>query len=99
MLRKQIIKTLVATAGEINIADVATVLVTSEDPEHPVDYTFDGNGGRGGTRWIASESGEQTLILAFDSPQTIRHVFSGRVAVTLLSTLFVVTRSASPLTR
>jgi hypothetical protein len=35
---------------------------------------FDGHGGPGGTRWVASVDGEQALILAFDTPQTIREV-------------------------
>ena len=30
--------------------------------------------GTGRHRWIAGEPGEQTLILAFDAPQTIRHI-------------------------
>ena len=78
MLRKQITGKEQATPGpapgEINIAAVATVLVTSEDPEHPVDHAFDDNRGPGGNRWIAGEPGEQTLILAFDTPQAIRRV-------------------------
>ena len=47
---------------------------SSEDPGHPVDLAFDRNRGPGGTRWIAGEPGEQTLILAFDAPQAIRRV-------------------------
>jgi hypothetical protein len=78
MLRKQIIKPHPATpditSGEIDIAAVATVMVTSETPEHPVDYAFDEHRGQGGTRWIAGESGEQVMILTFDAPQTIHHV-------------------------
>ena len=78
MLRKQIIKpppaTPVTMPGEIDIAAVATVLVTSEAPEHPVDHAFDDQRGPGGTRWVAGEPGEQTVILAFDAPQTIRQV-------------------------
>jgi hypothetical protein len=78
MIRKQIIKphpaTPVITPGEIDIGAVATVMVTSETSEHPVDYAFDEHRGQGGTRWIAGEPGEQTVILAFDAPQTIRHV-------------------------
>ncbi|QDV36927.1 hypothetical protein [Tautonia plasticadhaerens] len=78
MLRKQIIKAHeeapAPTAGKIDIAAVATVLVTSEAPQHPVDHAFDGSRGPGGTRWVAGEPGEQTLILAFDVPQTIRRV-------------------------
>ena len=78
MLRKQIIKphpaTPDATTGEIDIAAVATVLVTSESPEHPIDHAFDDHRGPGGTRWIAGEPGEQTVILAFDAPQTINQI-------------------------
>src|SRR3954451_24963150 len=53
---------------------MATVQVTSEDPEHPVDHAFDGRRGPGGSRWVAGESGEQAVILAFDAPQAIRRV-------------------------
>src|SRR4051812_9530640 len=78
MLRKQIIRasalTPVPTPGEIDIAAVATVLVTSEAPDHPVDHAFDGHRGPGGSRWMAGEPGEQTLILAFDAPQAIRRL-------------------------
>ena len=78
MLRKQIIRAPASapapTPGEIDIAAVATVLVTSEAPEHPVDHAFDAHRGPGGRRWIAGEPGEQTLILAFDAPQAIRRV-------------------------
>jgi len=78
MLRKQILTPRLLTpdrrAAEIDIASIATVLVTSEDPRHPIEYAFDDQRGRGGSRWIAEQSGEQTVILAFDSPQTIRRV-------------------------
>ena len=56
------------------IPELATVLVTSEAAEHPVDCLFDGHDGPGGTRWVAAVDGEQELILAFDTPQTIREV-------------------------
>ena len=62
------------TPGEIDIAAVATVLVTSEAAEHPVDHAFDGHRGPGGSRWVAGEPGEQAVILAFDAPQAIRRV-------------------------
>ena len=78
MLRKLIIKphtaTPDATTGEIDIAAVATVQVTSEAPDHPIDLAFDHHRGPGGTRWIAGEPGEQTVILAFDAPQTINQI-------------------------
>jgi hypothetical protein len=78
MLRKQIIKGLpeapATMPGQIDVAAVATVRVTSEDPEHPVNHAFDGHRGPGGSRWVAGEPGDQTLILAFDAPQAIHRV-------------------------
>ena len=53
---------------------VAAVLLTSEDPNHPIENAFDGQRGPGGSRWIAIEPGDQTIVLAFDQPQTIRRV-------------------------
>jgi F5/8 type C domain len=76
MLRKQVLTTQTIApaprATDRDIAAIATVLVTSEDPDHPIDYAFDGQRGPGASRWIAGESGEQKLILAFDAPQTIQ---------------------------
>ena len=78
MLRKLIINphsaTPDATTDEIDIATVATVLVTSEAPNHPIDLAFDDHRGPGGTRWIAGEPGEQTVTLAFDARQTINQL-------------------------
>jgi F5/8 type C domain len=78
MLRKHLLTTHQTVSGrgaaEKDIAAVATVLVSSEDPRHPIDYAFDGQRGPGASRWIAAQPGEQTLILAFDTPQTIRKI-------------------------
>ena len=78
MLRKQIINppptAPALDPGGIDVADVATVLVTSEDPDHPIDHAFDGRAGPGGTRWIAGNPGDQEVILAFDAPQTFDRV-------------------------
>jgi hypothetical protein len=78
MLRKQILTrdpTMSRpSAAEKDIAALATVLVSSEDPDHPIDCAFDGQRGPGASRWIAQQPGEQTLILAFDAPQTIRKI-------------------------
>ncbi len=75
MLRKHIVKALpshpVPEPGEMDMAATATVQVTSEDPAHPIENVFDTRRGPGGSRWVAEEPGEQTLILAFDTPQTI----------------------------
>ncbi len=59
---------------EKDIAALATVLVTSEAADHPIDNMFDTQRGPGGSRWVAAAPGEQVLILAFDAAQTIRQV-------------------------
>lgn len=78
MLRKQILKERPAPPalrpGEMDIAAIATVLVTSEAADYPIDNIFDGRRGPGGSCWVAEEPGEQVLILAFDTPQTIRKI-------------------------
>jgi hypothetical protein len=61
-------------ADELDLASMATVLVTSEAPDHPVEGAFDGSAGPGASRWVAATPGEQTLVLQFDAPQLIRRV-------------------------
>ena len=77
-MRKQVLKSDPATSaplpGELDVAALATVAVTSETADHPVENAFDGRRGPGGSRWVAETSGEQTLLLAFDAPQNIRQV-------------------------
>jgi hypothetical protein len=60
--------------GAKEIAAIATVWVTSEAAEAPIDHVFDQHGGPGGSRWVAAGPGEQRLILAFDAPQTLRTI-------------------------
>lgn len=76
-MRKKIIdkeQTVSPEPGELDVQTIATVLVSSEEPDHPIENAFDNRRGPGGSRWIAAESGEQTLILAFDRPQAIRRI-------------------------
>lgn len=78
-MRKQIVQPasvtpLTSSSQELNIADLATVLVTSEASDFPVENAFDDRRGPGGSRWMAAEPGEQTLTLAFDAPQTVQKV-------------------------
>ncbi|MGH7233469.1 MAG: hypothetical protein ACREJU_19215 [Nitrospiraceae bacterium] len=77
MLRKHIVSqnpTIAPQPEEMSIPDLATVLVTSESPEHPIEHICDGRRGRGSTRWIAAELGDQTVVLAFDTPQTLHRI-------------------------
>ena len=78
MLRKQILTEQTSTPGrqpgEKDVVALATVMVTSETADHPVDNAFDGRRGPGGSLWMAGEPGDQTLIVAFDTPQTLRKI-------------------------
>jgi len=78
MFRKEIInpKNLASIrhGPEKDIGAVATVFVSSEDPDHPIEYAFDAEEGPGASRWIAGVPGEQTVIVAFDAPQAIRKI-------------------------
>jgi hypothetical protein len=78
-MRKQIVQPTPITPSssssqELNVADLATVLVTSEASDFPVENAFDDQRGPGGSRWVAAEPGEQTLTVAFDAPQTLQRV-------------------------
>ena len=78
MFRKEIINAKnvasIRHGQEKDIGALATVFVTSEDPDHPIEYAFDAEEGPGASRWIAGVPGQQTVILAFDLPQAIRKV-------------------------
>jgi hypothetical protein len=77
-LRKHLLTTqplaMVSPSGAKAIAAIATVWVTSEAADAPIDHVFDQHGGPGGSRWVAAGPGEQRLILAFDTPQTLRTI-------------------------
>jgi hypothetical protein len=62
----------VAEPGEKDIAALATVGVTSEATDYPIDHAFDSHRGPGGSRWVAGAPGPQRLLLTFDAPQTLR---------------------------
>ena len=76
MLRKQRIQPVERSVvrEDISIPDTATVLVTSERLDHPIENICDGQRGPGGTRWIAEQPGDQTVIIAFDTAQDIESV-------------------------
>jgi hypothetical protein len=79
-LRKRIVKTpgvsaVRADEAVLDIPTIATVIVTSEDPAHPIDNVFTEHRDTGGVDyWMAADVGEQSIILNFDKPQTIRQI-------------------------
>ncbi|HXX66548.1 MAG TPA: hypothetical protein VEK07_05180 [Polyangiaceae bacterium] len=60
--------------SELDLQQMAHVAVTSEAPAHPIECAFDGHGGPGGTQWVASGPGPQTITLAFDSLQNVQAI-------------------------
>jgi hypothetical protein len=75
MLRKHLLTDptkRVAEPEDKDIAALATVWVTSEAADYPIDNAFDNHRGPGGSRWVAGEPGPQRLLLVFDAPQTLR---------------------------
>jgi hypothetical protein len=56
--------------GWKDLAQVATVEVTSEDSRFPVESVFAGTG----LGWRAGQSGEQQIRLVFDEPVSVRRI-------------------------
>jgi hypothetical protein len=54
-----------------DLAQIATVEVTSEDPQFPIESVFSSNDGPG---WRASHGGEQQIRLIFDQPLPVRRM-------------------------
>jgi len=57
--------------GWLNVADIASVEVSSEDPQYPIELAFNGKEEDG---WRAAESGAQTVRLVFDKPQDLHRI-------------------------
>lgn len=58
----------------IDIPSVATALISSEDPAHPIENAFDSHHGPGSSYWQAQDPGDQNIVLAFDTPQPIQQI-------------------------
>jgi len=63
-----------ATTGELDLVNMATVQLTSEDSAHPIENAFNQQQGKGASYWAAATSGPQTITLVFDQPQAIRKI-------------------------
>jgi hypothetical protein len=55
----------------LNLEQIVTVEVTSEDPDFPIESAFDGSDGPG---WRALEKGKQQIRLIFDQPISVKRV-------------------------
>lgn len=55
----------------IDLGQIATVEVTSEDPNFPIESVFGSTDGPG---WRASQKGEQQVRLVFDQPLSVRRI-------------------------
>jgi hypothetical protein len=60
-----------AERGWLELEQIATVEVSSEDPGFPVESVFTSQAGPG---WRAADSGEQRIRLIFDYPVTLRRI-------------------------
>ena len=57
--------------GWLDLEQIATVEVTSEDPSFPIDYALGSNDGPG---WRASQGGEQQIRIIFDEPVSVHRM-------------------------
>jgi hypothetical protein len=55
----------------LDLEQIATVEVTSEDPDSPIETIFSAGGGRG---WRALNKGEQHIRIVFDQPMAVRRI-------------------------
>ena len=71
VVRKQIRKAApVAQAGRLDLENLASFEISSEDPNHPVENALREDE----QSWRAAEDGEQSIRLTFDSPQSISRI-------------------------
>jgi hypothetical protein len=75
-MRKQVIRVPQSAPawdqGWIDVNKVASVEVTSEDEEFPIESALLGDDARG---WRAAEPGSQTIRLIFDMPHRIKRIW------------------------
>ena len=57
--------------GWLDLEQIATVEVTSEDPNFPVESVFSASNGPG---WRAREKGEQQIRIIFDQPMSVKRI-------------------------
>ena len=57
-------------SGSWDLARIATVEVTSENPRFPIESVFTGSA----SGWRAGQTGDQTIRLIFDAPVSVRRI-------------------------
>ena len=57
--------------GWLDLEQIATVEVTSEDPSFPIEYALGSNDGPG---WRASQGGAQQIRIIFDEPVSLHRM-------------------------
>jgi hypothetical protein len=57
--------------GWLDLDQIATLEVTSENPSFPIESAFSANGGSG---WRASQKGEQRIRIIFDEPMSLSRI-------------------------
>ena len=70
MIRKAIIKDVPKVSEWMDLATLARLEITSEDPEHPIEFALNADS----KFWRAAEDGEQTIRVLFDAPQNISRI-------------------------
>jgi hypothetical protein len=70
MVRKAIIKDAPKVSEWMDLATLARLEITSEDPEHPIEFALNPDS----KFWRAAEDGEQKIRVLFDAPQTISRI-------------------------
>ena len=77
IMRKRIVGTHQAQQGGqsdkgwLDLEQIATVEVRSEDPCFPIEYAFESNDRLG---WRASQRGEQQIRIIFDKPVSVHRM-------------------------
>ena len=61
----------VSAESWLNLEQIVTVEVTSEDPDFPIESVFNGSNGPG---WRALENGKQQIRLIFDQPISLKRI-------------------------
>jgi hypothetical protein len=55
----------------LNVEEIATAEISSEDPRFPIELAFNGKEDDG---WRAAEPGQQSVRLVFDKPQDLKRI-------------------------